>query len=102
LVQPADTHIMIARRSETAGGCGGKGDAAILGAVDWLSLAAAPTFAITALLTAVLGGGPQSLLCSAAQDASLLGGMIPMYLLMSVFHSAPWLTLIVSRRQNSL
>jgi hypothetical protein len=93
---------MIARRSETAGGCGGSGDAAVLGAVHWLSLAAAPTFAIMALLTAVLGGGPQDSLCLAAQDASPLGGMIPMYLLMSVFHSVPWLTLIVTRRQNSL
>ena len=42
-----------------------------LGAADWLCLAAAPTFAIMALLTGVLGGGPPDMLCSAAQDASL-------------------------------
>ena len=64
--------------------------------VGWLSLAAAPTFAIMALLTAVVGGGPLEALCSAA-TASPLGGMIPMYLLMSAFHSGPWLKLIPSR-----
>ena len=35
-------------------------------------------------------------LCSTG-TASQLGGMVPMYLLMSAFHSAPWLKLIVSR-----
>ena len=59
----------------------------------WLSLAAAPTFAIMALLTAFPGGGAPDVLCSAA-GASPLGGMIPMYLLMSAFHSTPWLRLI--------
>jgi hypothetical protein len=60
---------------------------------DWLSLAAAPTFAIMALLTGVLGGGAPDMLCS-AMHASPLGGMVPMYLLMSAFHLAPWLRLI--------
>ena len=69
------------------------GGAAALGAADWLCLAAAPTFAIMALLT-VLGGGAPDMPCSAAQDASALSGMVPMYLLMSAFHSAPWLKLI--------
>ena len=86
---------------ETAGACAGNGDAAALGAADWLSLAAAPTFAIMALLTAVLGGGPLDMLCSAAQDASPLTGMVPMYLLMSAFHSAPWLKLMASRRSGA-
>ena len=71
-----------------------RGNAAALGAADWLCLAAAPTFAIMALLTGVLGGGPPDMLCSAAQDASPLSGMLPMYVLMSAFHSAPWLKLI--------
>jgi hypothetical protein len=65
---------------------------------DWISLAAAPTFAIIALLTSPFGGGPPDLLCSAAHGASPLSGMVPMYLLMSAFHSAPWLKLISRRR----
>jgi hypothetical protein len=77
---------------------GGRPDkAGRLGAADWLSLAAAPTFAVTALLTAVLGGDPLEMLCSAAEHTSPLSGMIPMYLLMSAFHSPPWLKLISSR-----
>jgi hypothetical protein len=71
------------------------------GAADCLSLAAAPTFAVMALLTAVLGGGPLAMLCSAAPDASPLTGMIPMYLLMSAFHAAPWLKLIPRRTSTS-
>jgi hypothetical protein len=72
------------------------GRAAARGAADWLSLAAAPTFAIMALLTGVLGGGPLDMLCS----ASPLSGMVTMYLLMSAFHSAPWLKLIARRRSG--
>jgi hypothetical protein len=72
----------------------------VLGVADWLGLAAAPTFAIMALLTGV-GGGPPDMLCSAAQDAAPLSGMVPMYLLMSAFHSAPWLKLISSRRKSA-
>ncbi len=89
---------MIATQRETAGGSVASGDAAALGAADWLCLAAAPTFAIMALLTGVLGGGSPDMLCSAAQDASPLGGMVPMYLLMCAFHSPPWLKLISRRR----
>jgi len=66
------------------------------GAADRLGLAAAPTFAIMALITAT-GGEPQ-LLCSAAHIGSPLSGMVPMYLLMSAFHSAPWLRLMAGRR----
>ncbi len=73
-----------------------------LSAADWISLAAAPTFALMALLTVVLGGGRPDMLCSAAQDASLLNGMVPMYLLMSAFHSAPWVKLISRRREDAL
>jgi hypothetical protein len=80
---------------------GGPNKAGPLGAADCLSLAAAPTFAVMALLTAVLGGGPLAMLCSAAPDASPLTGMIPMYVLMSAFHATPWLKLISSRTSPS-
>jgi hypothetical protein len=70
------------------------------GAADWLCLAAAPTFAIMALLTSALGG-PPAMLCSAAPDALPLSGMVPMYLLMSVFHSTPWLKLVSKRRSGA-
>ena len=62
------------------------------GAADWLSLAAAPTFATMALVTA-LGGAPD-MFCA----ASPIGGMVPMYLLMSVFHVGPWLRLAAAGR----
>jgi hypothetical protein len=67
----------------------------------FLSLAAAPTFAAMALLSARPGGGPLEALCSAAHDASPLSGMVAMYVLMSVFHLAPWLKLIAGRSRHS-
>jgi hypothetical protein len=73
------------------------GNAAAMGAAGFLTLAAAPTFAIMALLIGVLGGGPPDPLCPIA-NASPLSGMVPMYVLMSAFHSAPWLKLIANRR----
>jgi hypothetical protein len=69
-------------------------------AADWLCLAAAPTFAIMALLTGV-GGGSADMLCSAAQQASPLSGMEPMYWLMSAFHLAPWLKLVARLRSGA-
>ncbi len=63
------------------------------GAADWLSLAAAPTFAAMALVTAVSGG---DMLCA----ASPTGGMVPMYALMSVFHVGPWLRLLTAARPD--
>ncbi len=68
------------------------------GPTAWLGLAATPTFALMAVLTAMFGGGPRDILCSAGSGAFPLGGMIPMYLLMSAFHSPPWLKLAPSRR----
>lgn len=76
------------------------GSIGALGAADWLCLAAAPTFAIMALLTAFFGDGPSNMLCSTVGIASPLGGMVPMYLLMSAFHSAPWLKLLPNRRNR--
>jgi len=65
-----------------------------VGVADFLCLAAAPIFALMALLTVVLGDGASDMLCS----ASSFRGMAPMYLLMSAFHAAPWLRLIANRR----
>jgi hypothetical protein len=65
---------MIATRRETSDACARSGNAAAFGAADWLCLAAAPTFAIVALL--VLRGGPPDMLCSATRDASPLSGMV--------------------------
>lgn len=66
----------------------------------WLSLAAAPIFAIMALLTGIHDRAPD-MLCSATQEAWPLAGMVPMYLLMSAFHLAPWLRLISRRRSSA-
>lgn len=71
---------------------------AATGAADFLYLAAAPTFALMALLTAFGGRSPDAL-CSIA-GASPLGGMAVMYLLMSAFHLAPWLQLVSRRRSG--
>src|SRR5271155_2549423 len=63
-----------------------------------LSFAAAPTFAIMALITVIQGDGMQGMVCAAARNASPLTGMATMYLLMGTFHLAPWLKLIANRR----
>ena len=70
------------------------------GAAQWLSLAAAPSFGIMALLTGISGSGAMDMVCSPAHG-SALSGMVPMYLLMSAFHSAPWLKLIARRRSGA-
>lgn len=77
---------------------GGETGTAAIGAIDLLSLAGAPTFAVMALLTGGIDGGPPGMLCSATQHAFPLNGMVVMYLLMSAFHSAPWLRLFCNRR----
>jgi len=76
----------------TAGGA-----AAARAAAECLSLAAAPAFATMALMTAGLGGGMDPL-CSSAPHGSIMSGMVPMYLMMSAFHSGAWLRLIAGRR----
>jgi hypothetical protein len=86
------------------GGCAGvairieSGHAIAFRATEWLGLAAAPSFAIMALLTGIRDGGMPDMLCAAAHGASPLSGMAPMYMMMSAFHSAPWLRLISRRR----
>ncbi len=71
------------------------------GADRLLSLAAAPTFATMALLTGIHVGSMPDMLCSAAGNGFPLSGMVPMYLLMSAFHSRPWLKLAFSRRSGA-
>ena len=78
-------------------GRGNHGSGVARVAADWLGLAAAPAFATMALMTVCLGGGMDPL-CSATQHSSLMSGMVPMYLLMGAFHTAPWLRLISGRR----
>jgi hypothetical protein len=86
-----------------SGGCtrGRQNGNVAAGAIDFLSLAAAPTFAIMALLTGAFDFGPPDTFCSVTQHASPLNGMVVMYLLMSAFHSAPWLRLNSSRRNGA-
>jgi hypothetical protein len=71
------------------------------GAGDWLCLAAAPTFALMALLAGITGGTPD-MLCMAAPHASPWSGMAAMYALMSAFHTAPWLKLLARRRRSEI
>ncbi len=71
----------------------GRRDAAAPGL---LGLAATPVFAGMALLT-WMQGGDADVICSTMRGGSVLGGMAPMYLLMSAFHAGPWLRLIAHR-----
>jgi hypothetical protein len=79
--------------------CAG-GGRATSGVAGWLGLAATPAFALMALWTCV-SGGQSDILCMSMHDASPLGGMVPMYVLMAVFHLAPWLKLVSSRRSGT-
>jgi hypothetical protein len=88
--------VMTSRTANSKRLLASRNEPAARAAADWLCLAASPTFAIMALLTA-LGGGEPDMLCAAMQHASPLNGMVSMYLLMSIFHSAPWLKLICGR-----
>ena len=65
-----------------------------------LSLAAAPIFAVMALLAAVHDGSKDTT-CSGQHEASPLSGMVAMYVLMSIVHAAPWLR-VIRRRQGLL
>ncbi len=75
--------------------------AGVVRIADGLRLAAAPSYAAMALVTAAFGESPKDMLCMAMHHMSALSGMagsmVWMYLLMSLFHSAPWLKLIAGR-----
>lgn len=88
---------MTAIGHEIEGSSTESGKAAACGGAEWLCLAATPAFAVMALLSGAFGSGMPDLLCLTAQEAWPLNGMVTMYLLMSVFHSAPWLRLLSSR-----
>ncbi len=64
-----------------------------------LGLAAAPTFALMASMSAI--GSPGMAMCSAASAFVPINDMALMYLLMSVFHLSPWLKLLCARSQHS-
>lgn len=68
-----------------------------LRAEDVLALAAAPSFALMALLDATLAIDPVAMICASA-GLSPMHGMLTMYLLMSLFHLRPWLQLVRSHR----
>jgi hypothetical protein len=66
--------------------------------VGWLGLAAAPTFALMAWISAI---GPADMaMCSAASAFVPINDMALMYLLMSLFHLSPWLKLFSARSQR--
>lgn len=70
-----------------------------LGIADWLCLAAAPTFAGMALLTAFSPG--TQMICSSMSGAFALDGMVTMYLIMGAFHLPPWLRLLFGHARGS-
>ena len=63
---------------------------------EWLSLAAAPIFAM-ALASAAAAGESMDALCGPGSGWPL-DGMVVMYLLMCAFHVAPWLKRLDDRR----
>jgi hypothetical protein len=65
---------------------------------DRFGLAAAPTFALMAWISAV--GSPGMTMCSAASAFVPINDMALMYLLMSLFHLSPWMKLLSARSQR--
>ncbi|RYX94790.1 MAG: hypothetical protein EON84_08645 [Bradyrhizobiaceae bacterium] len=58
--------------------------------VSWLALAAAPVFAAMAIATMLDARHAPSGLFG-PDDGFGIGGMLPMYVLMSIVHLSPWL-----------
>ncbi len=92
---------IITALARTSAGAGASDATPAPNPAAWPRLAATPTFAMMALLSRGLGGGPADTLCASTQDASVLSGMVPMYVLMSAFHSAPWLQLLSRQRRRA-
>ena len=80
--------------------CAGSAGAADRGIAEWLCLAVAPVCALMALYVGVFDGSASGAMSPAMHPTSPLGGMAPMYLLMGLFHAAPWVRLISSRRRR--
>jgi hypothetical protein len=67
-------------------------------AAGWIGLAGSPTFALMAWIAAT--EAPRMAICAAAPDMLSINGMAWMYLLMSLFHVAPWLRLASGRSER--
>lgn len=65
--------------------------------ICWLGLAASPTFALMAWISA---NDPQAMMCSPASGLLPIGGMAWMYALMGLFHLSPWLTVFSNRKHR--
>jgi hypothetical protein len=70
-------------------------------AADRIALGAAPTFAFMAAFTAASGSGAHAAWCAAGPHTSALDGMVLMYVLMSVFHCAPWWRLMSQKHMSA-
>ena len=84
------THISEGRRIV----CAEDGNAATTaGAATWLGFTASPTLAVMSLWT---GFSPSlsHMLCMSSRGGLPLNGMVATYALMSLFHLAPWLSLL--------
>ena len=67
-------------------------------AAHQLGLAATPTFALMAWMTAI--SPPDMTMCSGASAFVPFNSMALMYLLMSLFHLPPWMKLLAARLQR--
>lgn len=65
---------------------------------EWVCLGATPIFALMALLTSMGAFETPHVHGSLVHGGSMLGGMAFMYLLMGLFHAAPWLRRLAAWR----